>query len=225
MLIQTIMSLPVHPWRQKMHQFQSWTAARRFCRPGPCDCAPQRKTPQAGCLSGCPSKLKQTQTHLYKPRHRQKITACQSGPERTDLPIEAASYQSVWIFGIIIQTDKWRCRLECHLWSVWVLWNIQHPSVSRLKSVVLLNSAAFWPTNVPDVGVQAHVFGSFLELEAGVGGRQLSAAVRMPWQTGNGTFHLIRISVSEERRGSAMNKTTSAINRSPSVHQFVDSCT
>lgn len=50
------------------------------------------------------------------------------------------------------------------------------------------------PTDVPDVGVQAHVFGGFLELEAGVGSRQLPATVWMPRQPGDSTLHLIRIS-------------------------------
>lgn len=78
----------------------------------------------------------------------------------------------------------------------------RNPPVNRLDSVVVLNPAAVCPsvspTDVPDVGVQAHVFGGFLELEAGVGGRQLPAAVRMPRQIGDGPLQLVRISEMNE---------------------------
>lgn len=49
------------------------------------------------------------------------------------------------------------------------------------------------PTDVPDVGVQAHVSVAFLELEAGVGHCQLLVAIRMPGQAGDGPLHLVRI--------------------------------
>ncbi len=60
-----------------------------------------------------------------------------------------------------------------------------NPSINTLDSVKFLNPVpaykAVWRTDVPDVGVQAHVFESFLELEAGVGGCQFPAAIGMPW--------------------------------------------
>lgn len=51
-----------------------------------------------------------------------------------------------------------------------------------------------WPTDVPDVGVQAHVFGGSLELQAAVGRCQLPATIRVPRQAGDGPLHLIGIS-------------------------------
>ena len=64
----------------------------------------------------------------------------------------------------------------------------------ELDSEEVLSPAPVPPTNIPNVGVQAHVSGGFLELEAGVGGRQLPVVIRMPRQAADGSLHLVRIS-------------------------------
>lgn len=55
-------------------------------------------------------------------------------------------------------------------------------------------------TDVPYVGVEAHVFGSFLELQAGISPGELPVAVRMPGQAGDRALHLVRIPAHTEGR-------------------------
>lgn len=84
----------------------------------------------------------------------------------------------------------------------------KHPSLNRLDSVLVFIPAAVLPTDVPDVGVQAHVSGGFLELQTGVGSCQLPAAIRVPRQSGDSPLHLVRVSADTQ-----MMKTNSKEDR------------